>query len=130
MAEPTMQHLFVDEIPSELSAGILYVSVLYKTGAHLCPCGCRWRVSTPLSRTQWSITFDGETISMAPSIGNYSQPCRSHYWIWHDEVRWVRHESSLTRQLSQRGAADRPIGADQARDVPAARRWRIGRSPR
>ena len=32
--------------------------------------------------------FDGRTISLNPSIGNWSYPCRSHYWIKGNRVVW------------------------------------------
>jgi hypothetical protein len=35
------------------------------------------------------MVFDGKTISLDPSIGNWSFPCQSHYWITSSEVRWV-----------------------------------------
>jgi hypothetical protein len=47
-------------------------------------------VVTPLSPTFWRMTFDGETISLYPSIGNWNFPCRSHYWIDRGRVRWAR----------------------------------------
>jgi hypothetical protein len=36
------------------------------------------------------MTFDGETISLYPSIGNWNFPCRSHYWIDCSRVRRAR----------------------------------------
>ncbi|WP_417924835.1 DUF6527 family protein [Collimonas pratensis] len=26
----------------------------------------------------WSLTYDGKTVSLDPSIGNWSLPCRAH----------------------------------------------------
>ncbi|WP_425342947.1 DUF6527 family protein [Rhizobium etli] len=46
--------------------------------AHLCACGCRTEVITPLSPTDWRFTFNGKTISVEPSVGNWSLTCRSH----------------------------------------------------
>jgi Family of unknown function (DUF6527) len=51
-------------------------------------CGCGVEVVTPISPTDWRITFDGETVSLFPSIGNWSFPCRSHYWIKGGKVIW------------------------------------------
>jgi hypothetical protein len=34
--------------------------------------------------------FDGESISLDPSIGNWSFPCRSHYWVKRNNVHWAR----------------------------------------
>jgi hypothetical protein len=77
----SIRHEFVDLIPDALEDGVLYVSVQYATALHLCCCGCGSEVVTPLSPTDWSLTFDGDTVSLRPSIGNYSFPCRSHYFI-------------------------------------------------
>jgi Family of unknown function (DUF6527) len=46
-------------------------------------------VVTPFSPTDWKLTFDGETVSLHPSIGNWSFKCRSHYWIRENEVHWA-----------------------------------------
>ncbi|MEZ4977362.1 MAG: DUF6527 family protein [Flavobacteriaceae bacterium] len=32
--------------------------------------------------------YDGESVSLKPSIGNWSYDCQSHYWITKDEIRW------------------------------------------
>jgi len=56
---------------------------------HKCCCGCGNEVVTPLSPSDWQLTFNGETISLFPSIGNWSFPCRSHYWIRKNEVKWA-----------------------------------------
>ena len=77
----TISHEFVDVIPGHLDEGILYICIPYTTAVHKCFCGCGHEVVTPLAPRQWSLIFDGETISLTPSIGNWSFPCRSHYWI-------------------------------------------------
>jgi len=38
-------------------------------------------VVTPFTPTDWKMTFDGETVSLRPSIGNWNDACRSHYVI-------------------------------------------------
>ena len=81
-------HQFVDLVPEGLAKGVLYVSIRYKTASHLCACDCGREVVTPLSPAFWKMTFDGETVSLSPSIGNWEFPCRAHYWITRDEVRW------------------------------------------
>lgn len=83
-------HEFVDFIPSELKPGVVYISIPYASASHSCPCGCGRRVVTPLTPTDWKLTFDGETVSLSPSIGNWSFPCRSHYWIIRNRVKWAR----------------------------------------
>ena len=84
--EPT----FVEFLPDVLDAGVLYVSMEYTTVAHLCACGCGSRVVLPLSPAQWSLVFDGVTVSLHPSIGSWQLPCRSHYLIEQNQVRWAR----------------------------------------
>ncbi|WP_443045096.1 DUF6527 family protein [Streptomyces sp. Go40/10] len=64
------------------------------TVVHLCCCGCGNKVVTPLSPTDWSLTFDGASISLSPSIGNWSYPCRSHYWIRGDTAQWAERWTS------------------------------------
>jgi hypothetical protein len=53
-------------------------------------CGCNNEVVTPLSPTDWQLTFDGESVSLNPSIGNWSFKCKSHYWIVKDTIKMVR----------------------------------------
>src|ERR1700731_4258645 len=80
---------FVEYIPSDLDEGTLYVSMAFATGVHKYCCGCGNQVVTPLSPTDWRLEFDGESISLHPSIGNWSFECRSHYWIRRNSVQWA-----------------------------------------
>lgn len=80
---------FVASIPDRLAEHTLYVSMEYATVAHQCCCGCGLEVVTPLSPTDWKLTYDGVSVSLHPSIGNWSFPCRSHYWIDKGKVRWA-----------------------------------------
>lgn len=84
----TLKHKFVDNIPEEIKEGVLYVSIPYETVIHKCCCGCGGEVVTPISPTDWAITFDGESITLNPSIGNWSLDCRSHYFIRKNKVVW------------------------------------------
>jgi hypothetical protein len=61
----------------------------YATVVHKCCCGCGKEVVTPLSPTDWKLIFNGKTISLDPSIGNWGFECRSHYWIRNSRVRWA-----------------------------------------
>ena len=72
---------------SKLEDGVLYVSMKYRTVMHQCCRGCGSEVATPLSATDWKLTFDGVSISLSPSVGNWSLPCRSHYRIERDVAR-------------------------------------------
>jgi len=85
----TLKHEFVELIPDELDEGKIYISIVHKTALHNCACGCGMEVVTPISPTDWQLTFDGESVSLHPSIGNWSFSCRSHYWIKRGEVIWA-----------------------------------------
>jgi Family of unknown function (DUF6527) len=95
-----MKYEFVEYVPDELTEGMLYVSIPFATAVHKCCCGCGREVVTPLAPTGWSLTFDGKTVSLAPSIGNWSYPCQSHYWIRRNNVEWVSRwqDSAKTRR--------------------------------
>jgi hypothetical protein len=88
-----IRHVFVGNIPDELEDKTLYISIDYATAIHKCCCGCGLQVITPLSPNDWKLTFDGESVSLFPSIGNWNFPCQSHYWINHNEVVWSRRWS-------------------------------------
>jgi hypothetical protein len=81
MRHSRLKHRFVQHIPDRLEPGVLYVSMEYGTATHSCCCGCGEEVVTPFTPTDWKMTFDGETVSLWPSIGNWNLPCRSHYVI-------------------------------------------------
>jgi hypothetical protein len=91
---------FVDLMPRELTPGLLYVSIKYATTQHLCACGCGKKVVLPLSPADWSLRYDGETISMSPSIGNWEYTCKSHYWIDRNRIHWGK---SWTRKQIEVG---------------------------
>lgn len=77
-------------MPDVLEEGILYISIQYCTAIHKCVCGCGNEVVTPLSPTDWKVTFDGKTVSLDPSIGNWNFNCKSHYWIIKNKVKLAR----------------------------------------
>jgi hypothetical protein len=81
MRHTRLDHRFVEHIPERLDPGVLYVSMEYATSAHKCCCGCGEEVVAPFTPTDWNMTFDGEAISLHPSIGNWNLKCRSHYVI-------------------------------------------------
>ncbi|HEY5211601.1 MAG TPA: DUF6527 family protein [Acidobacteriaceae bacterium] len=90
-----LAHEFVELIPDRLEDGKIYISIPYATVAHRCCCGCGNEVVTPLSPTDWKLIFDGQTISLDPSIGNWSFPCQSHYWIKKNNVKWDQQWSNV-----------------------------------
>lgn len=109
-----LSHEFVDSIPDALGPRTLYVCIPYTTVVHLCLCGCGWEVVTPLSPTDWRVIFDGETVSLDPSVGNWSYPCRSHYVIRRDEGHWAPAWSA--ERIERGRAQDRAAKADYFRD--------------
>lgn len=121
---------FVDFIPPTLEPGVLYVSMEYRTTRHLCACGCGEPVVLPLHPGQWSITFDGQHVSMSPSVGNVGQPCRSHYFIRSGRIVWSyalsEHDAHVGRQRDRdavNAIDDRTEGdADASRSSRIVRR--------
>jgi hypothetical protein len=109
--EMTLKHKFVKHIPDCLETGMIYVSIDYATVVHKCCCGCGNEVITPLSPTDWKLVFDGQSISLNPSIGNWSFACQSHYWIKSNKVKW-------DQKLSQE-----KINAGRSRDEFAKKRY-------
>lgn len=83
-----LSYEFVSTIPDKLEVGTLYVSMEYATVVHRCCCGCGNEVVTPLSPIDWKLTYDGEGISLHPSVGNWSFKCRSHYWVKSNKILW------------------------------------------
>jgi hypothetical protein len=86
MRHTCLEHRFVEYIPEHLDSGVIYISMEYAIAAHRCCCGCGKEVITPFTPTDWSMTFDGETVSLSPSIGNWNFSCRSHYFIRRGQV--------------------------------------------
>jgi hypothetical protein len=81
--------VFTDRFPNPMEEGRLYVSMTLAIAGHLCCCGCKTEVVTPLSPTDWTLIFDGDTVSLDPSIGNWSFHCQSHYLIVRGAVHWA-----------------------------------------
>jgi hypothetical protein len=77
----TLGHEFVEYVPHVLAEGVLYISTTYNTCLHLCCCGCGSEVVLPISPTDWAFSYDGAHVSLHPSVGNWSFPCRSHYVV-------------------------------------------------
>lgn len=81
-----LEHRFVQYIPEVLEPGVIYISMEFATAAHSCCCGCGEQVITPFTPSDWTMSFDGETISLSPSIGNWKFRCHSHYIIRRSRV--------------------------------------------
>jgi integrase len=132
---------FVEFMPADLQEGVLYISIPYGTVIHLCCSGCGQKVVTPLRPTDWSLIYDGEAVSLSPSIGNWGFDCQSHYWIKRNRVvpapRWSRERieagrgrdrSAKERFFAERNGPELPGPTREATHRP--KRWwrRIWRS--
>ena len=103
--------VFVDSIPDRLEDGFIYISIKFAMATHRCCCGCGREVITPFSPTDWRLVFDGEAISLDPSIGNWSYPCQSHYWIRRNRVTWAPRWSRA--QIEAASVKDREVKEGQ-----------------
>ncbi|MGV8917285.1 MAG: DUF6527 family protein [Pseudomonas sp.] len=110
---------FVEHFPERLKPGELYLAMEFATAAHLCACGCGNKVITPFSPTDWQMSFDGETVSLKPSIGNWTFKCRSHYWVRSGRIEWAGNMSQEAINAGRRRDAEakarqpgRPSGED------------------
>lgn len=80
---------FVDRMPMELEDGVLYLAPQFNCAIHKCMCGCGEKVVTPLDKEHgWTWTFDGINASLYPSVGNFQQPCKTHYFLKNGKVQW------------------------------------------
>jgi hypothetical protein len=88
MRVETLTPIFTEFTPQVLKNGEIYISIPYETAIHLCACGCGNKTVTPISPNGWTLTFNGDSISLSPSIGNFQFPCKSHYVITNNKVMW------------------------------------------
>lgn len=79
----------VRRVPETLEFGVLYVCFECNVVIHLCACGCGEKVVLPIDPNFWVAQYDGEQISLSPSVGNFQFKCKSHYWIRNNRVIWV-----------------------------------------
>lgn len=97
-----LNHRFVEFIPQNVEDGILYISIEYCTAIHKCVCGCGNEVVTPISPSDWKLTFNGKSVSLYPSIGNWNFDCQSHYWIKNNQIdyaeKWNQNKVSIMRE--------------------------------
>lgn len=123
MRHSVLQHRFVETFPETLEPGVLYVSLEFCSAAHSCCCGCGEEVVTPLTPTDWNITYDGETITLHPSVGSWTLSCRSHYVIRRSRVieapPWSDAEIAAERRRDRRAKAAH-YGSDAVSDVAVA----------
>ncbi len=102
----TLKHKFVEFIPDSLEDGVLYISIEYCTAIHKCVCGCGNEVVTPISPTDWNLSFNGRSVSLSPSIGNWNFKCKSHYWIINNKIifarKWGNWKIDLERKMDSK----------------------------
>jgi hypothetical protein len=60
-----------------------------------------------LGPTDWRLIFYGKTVSLEPSIGSWSLPCQSHYFIMSNRIFWARQWSRAEVDAGRRYDAAR-----------------------
>ncbi len=124
MRHSDLEHRFVEMFPETLEPGVLYVSMEFGSTAHSCCCGCGEEVVTPLTPTDWNISYDGETITLHPSVGSWTLPCRSHYVIRRNRVieapPWSDAEVAAERRRDRRAKAAH-YGLDEVSEVAVSK---------
>jgi hypothetical protein len=144
MAVDHLRFQVVELMPPTIDDGILYISLKYMTAVHRCCCGCGERVVTPISPTDWSVTFHGDTVSLHPSVGNWGLACGSHYIFRRSRVEWAprwsqeridagRRADHLAKQQQFDGGVQRgisPAGGGKSTREPIARGRRMRRLTR
>ncbi|MDA9436280.1 DUF6527 family protein [Bradyrhizobium sp. CCBAU 51627] len=132
-----LRHRFVETMPEKIDPGTLYISMEYATAAHRCCCGCGEEVVTPFSPAQWKMTFDGDAVSLHPSIGNWNLRCRSHYVVREGRVidagGWTDEQIEDGRKRDNEARTKYLADKTQTKTMPSTsppagrRRSRLGR---
>lgn len=97
-------------MPARLEPGVLYVCEEFGTAAHLCACGCGAKVRTPLGPAEWTLKETRQGPSLRPSIGNWQEACRSHYWIRAGQIIWLdpfTQEEALAGRIMEQERRER-----------------------
>lgn len=113
--------VWVGDMPDVFTSGEIYISPTHRLTEHLCACGCGAEVSLPLDPSDWSISFDGETLSLYPSVGNERLPCKSHYVIRRSRTIWCREVSMLDATMKREN--DRAEKLDHIARKQRKKRW-------
>jgi hypothetical protein len=83
----------------------------------------------------WKLVFDGETISLSPSVGSWNLSCLSHYWIRRNRILWAprwsearvqrarNHERALEERSPETGESDAVITASDIEEEASV--WSI-----
>lgn len=119
---------FVNLLPPTLEDSVVYISMEHRTVVHNCCSGCGERIVLGLSPAQWKLTFDGETISLSPSIGGGALACNSHYWIQENKVIWSKPLTANQTRRSQLADRRDAVAHHEPEKVPVWRfvkRWML-----
>ena len=129
----SLAHEFVEYLPAKLAEGVLYISIPFRTAVHRCACGCGNKVVTPISPADWQLFYDGDTVSLTPSIGNWGFPCRSHYWVKAGQIRWSHawtdDQITAGRARDDRGRAQYFAARAAAMELPSQQDQADARMP-
>lgn len=117
---------FGEFIPDQLEEGVLYVSERFRTCSHKCCCGCGEEVVTPLSSAEWSLTREGDIVSLWPSVGNWDYACKSHYIIRRNQVKWA---TAMSAQKIRRVQERDRIAVEMLTRVSNAQKMSSGPDP-
>jgi hypothetical protein len=112
---------FIEQRPETLEEGVIYISVGFRTSVHLCCCGCGNEVWLPIRPARWKFTYDGQDVSFWPSVGNWSFPCRSHYWIRNGRVDRAPAWSNAQVEKGRQDTRDRDVATASTGEAPP--RW-------
>nr|WP_315394798.1 DUF6527 family protein [uncultured Sphingobacterium sp.] len=113
-----LRHKFVEFIPQVVEEGVLYVSIEYCTAIHMCICGCGNKVVTPLSPTDWKLTFNGKAVTLHPSIGNWNFKCQSHYWIINNKIEFASSWNKREIRKGRERDIERKKEYFEVKDIP------------
>lgn len=119
-----MRHQYVETIPETVQDGVLYISEEYSTAVHKCCCGCGQEVVTPLGPTDWRVTVQNGEVCVRPSIGNWSFPCQSHYWIDRGRIHWAE-QWSKERIRAGRERDQLAKQAHYGEEIASGSRWAV-----
>ena len=94
---------FVEQIPpGKRESGVILVCIKYGVMSLACPCGCGLTMDLSIEPHRWRIEWDGEHLSVCPSVSSSGLPCRSHYWIQSNRIEWCRPISHAAERRKER----------------------------
>ncbi len=85
--------VYVNRVPDSLENGKIYIyDFPHYLAVHLCACGCKQEVVTPLGSSDgWELTKNKDSVTIRPSIGNFNgeKPHHAHYYITNNQIEWL-----------------------------------------